>query len=844
MGKPTIIQRIGNAAEKAILSRVKSSNIFAEYYNRSKDKGGYERQSTIYKRQEIEDWTKGVMLATDPDDPTRGELMRFYNSIRLDTHLASVMDTRFLKVQRSSYKIVNENGDENEDLKELLERPWHDDLIKLTLFRNFQGTTLIELFDIDPDTMELAQVQEIPQSNFIAQKGIIINEEGDETGTSYQEGRYKDFYVQVGSNWELGMFNELATIVLAKKLGLGSWLSYIDKFGVPPIFAITERMDTNRRDELFDMLENFRMNHFAVLQGNEKIEVPNQSIADAHQSFKSLINEVCNSEISKRVLGGTGTVDEKSFVGSAEVHERVAQDRYEADKLLYKHYFNTKFRLRLAKLSSVYADFATHTLVWDNQETLNINGYIDAVQKLSVSYEFDVEEIRTRTGLPITGIKAVTTPITEPVKVEKKKPEANLNFQAPYAHIQPDFVIFAATWDAAIERLATQIYKGEAMPTDLDKDLVLKNYAAFNSEAKKAWGKGYYNESLTRGFRENFLKFAGAKSYDLINQLEAIKSGDITKEEFTSEAKALVNKHNQQWMNTELRFCSTSISSAQDYQTYLEDVDIYPNLKYRTMKDEDVRQSHAENEGIVKPVNEWKSLPPYEHGCRCWLEQTTEEPTVDRNLKGIKFHNNPVNSGDIFSREQSYFKKIDSGDKKAKGLIRDNTELMKQHMPYNRKIKVGDNEVLVNDFHDPIDGSANIEAAKTIVKELEKDVYVLPHIENSDKLSVKNPELAIGKTTYLADLKTFNPKVSSSTRKFIANNIKSANKQGCSAVVFDLTNTPESNSLKIAADKLRGDLKGTGKGNIKKVIIIKDSKVLTVTRSQLNQKNYLKHFGL
>ncbi len=837
MSKQNLVQRIGNAAERVILSRIKNTNLYAEYYKRG-DRANYKRQNTVYDKKEIKDWTDAVGGATDPENPRRGDLMRFYQSLRLDLHLSAVIDTRILRVQRSSYRIENEKGEENEELKALLERPWFDDLVSLTVGKTFQGTTLIELFDTD-ENGELTQVVEIPQSNFLPHKGIIINEEWDDNGTSYKDGSFKDYYIQVGSNWELGMLNQLAMIVLAKKLGLGSWMSYIEKFGVPPLFAITERMDPGRRDELFEMLSNFRMNHFAVLQGNEKIEVPNNYNVDAYNSFKSLINDVCNKEMSKRVLGGTAMVDEKSFVGSAEVQERVAQDRHEADKLLFKHYFNTQVRQRLAKLSSVYAGFANHTLVWDNQETLDINSYIDAVQKLSTSFEFDIEEVRSRTGLPITAVKTQST--IEPVNTEpqKKKPDARLKGLAPYAHLTPGFIVYAATWDAAIERLANQLYNGEVKTTDLDKDLVLKNYAAFNTEAEKAWGKGYYDESVTRNFRENFLKFAGAKSHDLMNEISALNSGGITKEDFVTKAKDIVQKHNSAYLTTELRFCNSAVHSAQDYRTYMDDTDIYPNLKYRTMADAEVRTSHAANEGIVKPVNEWTALPPYDHGCRCWLEQTTEPPTNGLKLQGTKFKNNPHKTGQVFTDDHSYIANI---SKPNKGIVKDNTERMKSFMPYNTSFKVGENKVFVNDFSDLADTEASINAAKIIAKELKQDMYVLPNIANSDKLHTKNPELAIGKASYLADLKTFNIERQKSTRNFVANNIKAANKQGCKAVVFDLSKSPEPDYLKIAADKLRGELKGKGKANIKQVIIIRDNKVISVPRNDVSKKNYLDFF--
>ncbi|MBS2099179.1 phage portal protein family protein [Carboxylicivirga linearis] len=844
MSKQTFIQRIGDAAEKAILSRVKNSSIFAEYYKRG-EKAKWEREATTYKRKEIKDWTNAVMIATDPDNPRRGELMRFYQSLLLDLHLSSVIDTRILRVQRSSFKLVNEKGEENEELKALLERPWYDDLVRLIVGKTFQGTTLIELFDVD-ELGELIRVNEIPQSNFIAQTGLIVNEEWDDVGTSYREGTYRDYYVQIGSDWDLGMLNQLAMIVLAKKLGLGSWMSYIEKFGVPPLFAITERMDTGRRDELFEMLQSFRMNHFAVLQGSEKIEVPNNYNVDAYQSFKSLINDVCNQEMSKRVLGGTAMVDEKSFVGSAEVQERVAQDRHEADKLLFKYYFNTHIRQRLAKLSSVYADFATHTLVWDNQETLDINGYIDAIQKLSSAFEFDTEEVKNRTGLPIIGMKiqnsgtntqSTGTDANDSVP-QKKKPDANYKGLVPFAHTTPGFIVFAATWDAAIERLANQIYNGEVKPTDLDNDLVLKNYAAFNNEAEKAWGKGYYDESLTRRFRENFLKFAGHKSHDLMKQLDELKADKLSKDEFINQAKGLVQRHNSAYLTTELRFCNSAVHSVQDFQTYLDDEDIYPNLKYRTMKDGEVRDSHAANEGIVKPVKEWTSLPPYDHGCRCWLEQTVEPPTDGRNIKGAKFHNNPHKSGEVFNDEQSYFQNITD---KARPIVRDNTERMKRYMPFNTAIKAGDNKVFVNDFHDMSDGEASINAASKIAKQLNKDVYVLSHVENSGLLHVKNPELGIGSPNTLGDLKTFKPVVNGKDVKLtshIDNRASSASKQRCKYVIFDLSECSEKMFKKDFLQKIHGVIVPGRKETIEQIVVIRGSKVAKLSRKQIYKEDY------
>lgn len=841
MSKQNIFQRLGDATEQAILSRVKNASIFSEYYKRGKKGAPWKRQAHVLQKKEIEDMTNAIVTATDPENPRRGDLMRFYQTLNTDLHLVSCIENRILPIQCAKFNLNDKDGAADLEAKKLLDKPWFLELQKLVVKSSFEGTTLIELFNLN-ERGEVKEVVEIPQSNFIAHKGIILKEEYDDDGVSFKEGFWKDYYVQVGGDWSLGSYMAVGLIVLAKKLGLGSWLSYIDKFGVPPVFATTERMDTGRRDELFEMLENFRMNHFAVLQGKEKIEIPNNYNVDAYNSFLAL-NKYADTLLSKYFLGGTGTTEENSYVGSAEVHERILMFRNKVDKLLFKFFFNEEIKPRLVKLSSVYAPLENLTFEYDEKETLSLKETLELIKELSQYYEFEIDELVRITGLPISKVKStIEGTNTDKPDSQKKKINAKSKGLAPYAHTKPNFVLFAATWDAAIDRLANQLYNGEVKTTELDNDLVLKNYAAFNKEAQLAWGKGYYDETITRNFRENFLKFSGAKSYDLMKQLNSLNTKGISKDDYIAKAKSIVQIHNATYLTTELRFCSTSVSAAQDYETYLNDVDIYPNLKCRTMADDDVRDTHAANEGIVKPVKEWKSLPPWDHNCRCWLEQTLESPTTGRNLKGLVFKNNPHNSKEVFTQEQSYFQNIEA---KNKGVIRDNTELMKKHMPYNQTILIGDNKVFVNDFSDLIDTEASVDAAKTMAKNMASDIYILPHIDNSNKTAIKNPELGIGKPSELADLKTFG-KQSSSTKNFVKNNIHSANKQKCSWVILDLTNAPEENYLAIAARKLRGDLSDKSKMNkgIKHVVIIRGKKSLKVSRKQINSRDFIKHFNL
>lgn len=384
--------------------------------------GAITHQATMMRVEDLNSWKLAVMLATDPDNPDKQNLRLLYDNQKTDNHLESVIETRIAKTQQSPFKLVHKTSKErSEEAEDLFKTLWFQEFIKLTLESKFDGTKLIECFNTDEEG-KLSEVTEINQAYFNPKKGIILKEPGQTFGEDYKNGPLSNYYIQIGKDYkDLGTRALIAPIILAKKLGLGSWLDFIEKYGVPPLFVTTDREDDDRLLELFEMATNFKANNFMIGRGQEKFEIPNITTSNSQEAFDGLIKRADN-EVSKRILGGTGLTDEKGFVGSVEIQFELAQFRFTSDKILVRNIVNEKLIPLLLKLSPIYSFLADFTYEWDDEDEMTVDKLIKIITALGGLFDFDPDQIEQITGLKILGIKTgSSTPETKPADPSKKK---------------------------------------------------------------------------------------------------------------------------------------------------------------------------------------------------------------------------------------------------------------------------------------------------------------------------------------------------------------------------------------------------------------------------------------
>ncbi|MFK5890768.1 MAG: DUF935 family protein [Flavobacteriaceae bacterium] len=410
-----------------ILGFIPDGRIKVEAANRGEKKGKtisgeIKRSSVLFEAKNLKDWKDAIALATDPENPSFLLLAELYQNLLLDSHFVSVMESRIYRVMRSKFVFVNESGDEVPEVKSLFERPWFEEFLRQVLLSKFTGVKVLEIFHVD-ENLELLKTIAIPMEHINTKKGLILKEPGDETGWDYRGGILERYYAQIGEDNDLGLLKDIAPLILAKKLAMGSWLDFIEKFGIPPRYVTTDNMTTDRQDELLTMMLDMINNHVAVIQGTEKIEIGDVPRTDAHKVFDEMINRI-NSEISKRILGQTMTTEDGSSLSQAKVHEKVANDRHESDKLFAQYVINKMLIPRLLDLSSFYAPLANLSFDWDESEDMEKGVMIDkAVALAGAGFELDYEVLANKSGLPIIGFNAVggTPPVPDPTKKVKTK---------------------------------------------------------------------------------------------------------------------------------------------------------------------------------------------------------------------------------------------------------------------------------------------------------------------------------------------------------------------------------------------------------------------------------------
>jgi len=604
---------------------------------------------------EMDFFKEATMLAKDIERPDRNILYAVYEEIfEKDAHLRSQYRTAHFTVQQSDFDIL-QNGKANENLKELFSKSWFTDFISFAFESEFWGHSLIEFGEIIET--EFADCELISRYNVLPEfQSFKLNITDDiESSIPYNQNMNDLYLIEIGNKRDLGLFLTACVEIIYKKNARVDWAGYNERFGMPLLSVKTDKSDETELDELEKFAANFGSNGYVIGSRETEFQIVQPTGSEnGHNKFKESAL-LADDYISKLINGQTATSDEKSFVGSAEVQERV---------------LNTYTKGRLQNIQRLINDRLIPFLIYHGYPLENTRfQYKDLVQKSSLQ---NSEEVKKKIDNVGTG-HALSS--LDEIYIEFKQDNNDIETLAATDKISEVF-----------NKLSERLYELETKnklpePKELIKlaearELLSQTAKFFENGIKTSFtakfaGDTQFLDKLTK----SVWVFSGFKTEKSLLEVSALldrKDGKIMPfNMFRDSVLKLDRTYNQNYLKAEYNIAVSASLQASRWKQFEQNKDI-AFLKYRTANDERVRDKHDKLHNIILPFDDefWdEHFPPNGWGCRCLVIEVLKEdntPTAadEVSKKTENFFNekekifayNPGKTGAIFPEKHPYYK--------------------------------------------------------------------------------------------------------------------------------------------------------------------------------------------
>ena len=306
-------------------------------------------------RQDATKFKIAVQSAESPMYPDRFLLTQTYQQIVLDGQVQSAMLQRKMRVLSQKFNLKDKSGEANEEKTKLINQKWLYDFMDLALDSMYWGYSVIQFSPVVDS--KFVDVELIPRIYVVPEKSLIRSNTAIVTdGINFTEKPYSNWCLGIGNKKNLGMLMKLAPYVIWKNNAMGAWAEFAEIFGVPIRITKTDVRDETTRKNAENMMRNMGVATWSVLDLNDNFELIEASRSDSYNVFDKMV-ERCNSEISKIILGQTGTTDEKAYAGSSEVHGDIAKQIGKQDMLWMQFVINGQLLPMLNALGFGFDEF-------------------------------------------------------------------------------------------------------------------------------------------------------------------------------------------------------------------------------------------------------------------------------------------------------------------------------------------------------------------------------------------------------------------------------------------------------------------------------------------------------
>jgi len=304
-----------------------------------------------------------------------------------------------------------------------------------------------------------------------------------------------------------------------------------------------------------------------------------------------------------------------------------------------------------------------------------------------------------------------------------------------------------AELDAAFEELVRNAHKGKNR--GVNQRTVAERAKILTAAMLEGYGKNLADVDydtpdgeMLRRLRENVWAFSGATDEQMTKDLSAAlldADGRLRSEnDFFREAAKVGKIYNRDRLRVERNHAVGTGQMAARWAEFQQDRDVAPNLRYRTVGDGRVRDSHRALDNIVRPMDDpfWNTYyPPNDWGCRCSVQaedgRTTEIEGKPLPVLKPMFRTNLAASGVLYPEGHPYMERstvallsfnranyVRDAVRKGKGAVYESGMALDP-------TKTRD----VRHYRDYLN---KMDVANTLADYLDREVYVTPELHSLD----------------------------------------------------------------------------------------------------------------
>jgi SPP1 gp7 family putative phage head morphogenesis protein len=507
----------------------------------------------------------------------------------------------------------------------ITETPWFFDFKKHAMESIIWGHSLIELI---PGIDLIDKAVLIPRINVKPEIGLVaLDAYNESNGINYEtDPLYSKRLISVGGKKDYGLLMTAAQYVIYKRGGFGDWAQFAELFGMPFRVGEYDPFDAKSRQLLDEALSKMGGAGYAVIPKGSSIEIKEAGGTGQSQIFQDLI-KTCNEEISKLFLGQTMTTDNGSSRSQSEVHKDVEDEITMSDILWLEYFLNWELKYKLIDLG--YSGLENGKFKFNLTNELPLEKQIEIDLKVASKVNIDPVYFYEKYGVPMPDGKPSAVALPQPDGGEGEK-----KFSAQHDDTCCPINPYNLTLSTDIKLSSEEedwLFELYNNPKSNSYEVV--KYQNTISQLRKAMLEGFggvetdYNrpDYMAQIMMElNINRFGFDKTISEIVELNNAVRISSNFNEFKEQASRILGKYNVNYLQTEYNLAHATAQNAARWNEQKAQANIYPYLKYVTVGDDRVRNSHRALDGKIFKFNDtsWRSIyPPNGFGCRCEMIQ-------------------------------------------------------------------------------------------------------------------------------------------------------------------------------------------------------------------------------